>query len=76
MFGREPKADINPDLAVGMGASICAALAQNLISEETGIILTDVAPKGLGIEVISEIGGQRMLTYDALIYQILKYPTL
>jgi molecular chaperone DnaK len=74
MFGREPKADINPDLAVGMGASICAALAQNLISEETGIILTDVAPKGLGIEVISEIGGQRMLTYDALILPNTKIP--
>lgn len=74
MFGREPTTDINPDLAVGIGASIRAALAQNLISVETGIILTDVAPKGLGIEVISEIGGQRMLTYDSLILPNTKIP--
>ena len=67
MFAREPKADVNPDLAVGMGASVSAALAQNLISEESGIVLTDIAPFGLGIEVLSQIGGQQMLTYQPLI---------
>ncbi|HLO84789.1 MAG TPA: Hsp70 family protein [Nostocaceae cyanobacterium] len=67
IFGREPKADVNPDLAVGIGASISAALAKDLISEESGIILTDVAPFGLGIEIVSEIGGQVMLTYEPLI---------
>lgn len=67
IFAREPKAEVNPDLAVGMGASISAALSQNLISEESGIILTDVTPFGLGIEVVSEVGGQTMLTYEPLI---------
>ncbi|MEM8719119.1 MAG: Hsp70 family protein [Cyanobacteria bacterium P01_G01_bin.39] len=67
IFAREPKAEVNPDLAVGMGASISAALSQNLISEESGIILTDVAPFGLGIEVVSEVGGQAMLIYEPLI---------
>ena len=52
IFGREPLADVNPDLAVGIGASISAALSQDLISDESSIILTDVAPFGLGIDVI------------------------
>lgn len=67
IFAREPKAEVNPDLAVGMGASISAALSQNLISEESGIILTDVTPFGLGIEIFSEVGGQPMLIYEPLI---------
>ena len=67
MFGREPKADVNPDLAVGIGASISAALAKDLISEDSGIILTDVAPFGLGIQIISQIGGKPILTYESLI---------
>jgi len=67
MFGKEPKLDVNPDLAVGIGACIQAALANGLINEESGIILTDVAPFGLGIDVVSIIGGQAMLTYEPLI---------
>lgn len=69
MFAREPKADVNPDLAVGIGASVSAAISQGLISEESGIILTDVAPFGLGIEVVSQVGGQQMLTYEPLVVQ-------
>lgn len=67
MFGKQPKLHINPDLAVGIGASIQAALAKGLIHEESGIILTDVASFGLGIDVVSIIGGQVMLTYEPLI---------
>lgn len=68
MFGKQGKApDISADLAVGVGASIHAALAQGFISEDSGIILTDVAPFGLGIEVVSDVGGQYMLTYEPLI---------
>lgn len=74
MFAREPKADVNPDLAVCIGASICAAISQNLISEESGVILTDVSPFGLGIEVVSEIGGQLMLTYEPLILPNITIP--
>ncbi|MBW4632465.1 MAG: Hsp70 family protein [Iphinoe sp. HA4291-MV1] len=68
MFGKEGKAlDVGADLAVGVGASIHAALAQGFIAEDSSIILTDVAPFGLGIEVVSYIGGQYMLTYEPLI---------
>jgi molecular chaperone DnaK len=67
MFGKEPQADVNPDLAVGIGAAIQAALAQGLINEESGVILTDVAPFGLGIDIVTRIGGQYILTYEPLI---------
>jgi molecular chaperone DnaK len=68
MFGKEGKPpDIGADLAVGVGASVHAALAQNFIPEDSGLILTDVAPFGLGIEVVSYVGGQYMLTYEPLI---------
>lgn len=59
--------DVGCDLAVGVGASIQAAIIQGLISNDSGIILTDVAPFGLGIEVVSEIGRKYMLTYEPLI---------
>jgi molecular chaperone DnaK len=68
MFGKEGKApDVSADLAVGVGASIHAALAQGFIPEDSGLILTDVAPFGLGIEVVSYVGGQYILTYEPLI---------
>ncbi|MBW3624386.1 MAG: Hsp70 family protein [Armatimonadetes bacterium] len=69
MFGKEPYIDhiVNPDLAVAMGASVQAAIAQGVISEEKSIILVDVASFGLGIEVVSDIGGQLMPTYEPLI---------
>jgi len=67
LFGKEPKAEVNPDLAVCMGASVQAALASGLIKSEEGIILTDVCPFGLGIPVVHEIGGREMLVYEALI---------
>jgi molecular chaperone DnaK len=59
--------NVGCDLAVGVGASIQAAIIQGLISNDSGIILTDVAPFGLGIEVVSEIGRKYMLTYEPLI---------
>ncbi|QDL11400.1 molecular chaperone DnaK [Brasilonema octagenarum UFV-E1] len=68
MFGKQGKAlDVGADLAVGVGASIHAALAKGFIPQDSGVILTDVAPFGLGIEVVSYVGGQYMLTYEPLI---------
>jgi molecular chaperone DnaK len=66
-FGKEPRADVQPDLAVAMGASIQAALARGLISGDKGIILTDVCPYGLGVDVLSMVGGRPMIVYDELI---------
>jgi molecular chaperone DnaK len=56
MFRKEPIAEVNPDLAVVMGASVQAALAAGAISPERGLILTDVAPFGLGIRLLDESG--------------------
>ena len=68
MFGKEPQTDVNPDLAVAIGASIQAALAQGIIDSEKGIILTDVAPFGMGIPVVSSEPGMPMTPYyDPLI---------
>lgn len=67
MFGKEPRADVDPDLAVCMGAAIQSALAQGLIGEDKGIIIADVCPFGLGVDVLETIGGRSMLIYDPLI---------
>ncbi|MEN6633884.1 MAG: Hsp70 family protein [Candidatus Polarisedimenticolia bacterium] len=66
-FGREPRTDVSPDLAVGMGASISAAIATGLLADEKALILTDVSPFGLGVPVLQRVGGQPMLVYDELI---------
>jgi molecular chaperone DnaK len=68
MFGKEGKApEAGSDLAVGVGVCIHAALSKNLISNESGLILTDVAPFGLGIRIYSDVGGRLMPTYEPLI---------
>jgi molecular chaperone DnaK len=67
LFGREPKADVNPDLAVAIGASVQAALAAKLLSERESIVLTDVSPFGLGVDVVQVVSGRPVLMYDPLI---------
>lgn len=66
-FDQEPRRDVNPDLAVAEGAAIQAAIMSGVIRSEESIILTDVAPFGLGVLTISSIGNQLMRTYDSLI---------
>jgi molecular chaperone DnaK len=65
LFGREPKAEVNPDLAVVMGAAVQAALALGVIKPEQGLILTDVAPFGLGVPLLS--ADETHLRYEPLI---------
>ena len=67
-FGKEPKFEINPDIAVAFGASIQCALAKNLISEEEGIILQDTASFGIGTNVLEEEShtGLKKLEYSEL----------
>jgi len=71
-FGKEvTAANVNPDLAVAIGASVQAGIQQGLVDEDTGIIMTDVSPFGLGISVrdreIFERTGETVLKYDSLI---------
>lgn len=67
-FGKEPKFEINPDIAVSFGASIQCALAKNLISEEDGIILQDNASFGIGTDILEEEShtGLKKLKYSEL----------
>ena len=50
MFGRLPLRHVNPDQAIALGASVAAALkSRNAKLEE--VILTDVCPYTLGVEI-------------------------
>jgi molecular chaperone DnaK len=48
IFGKEPKATVNPDEAVAAGAAIQAGIIQGDVSD---ILLLDVTPLSLGVEV-------------------------
>jgi molecular chaperone HscC len=54
MFGRFPAIDINPDEVVALGAAVQAALkARDAALDE--VVLTDVAPYSLGIEISKRV---------------------
>lgn len=57
-FNKAPRKDINPDEAVALGAAIQAGIKSGEISSDQGLIVTDVAPYSLGIEVVRSISGQ------------------
>ena len=78
-FGKEPaQNDVDPDLAVSIGASVQAAIQQGLIDPDSGIMMTDVSPFGLGILIgdreIYEKTGDLVLRYDSLIDPNTKIP--
>jgi len=75
-FGKEPKFEINPDIAVSFGASIQCALVKNLISEEDGIILLDNASFGIGTDVLEEEfnTGLKKIEYSELMPLNQKFP--
>jgi molecular chaperone HscC len=58
LFGREPLAGVDPDLAVVHGAAVQAAL----LARDAGVgdvVVTDVASHSLGIDVTKEFGTKR-----------------
>lgn len=55
-FGREPRQEVNPDLAVAQGAAIEAALIAGEIPPEKGLVKTDVASFGLGVGIAGWVG--------------------
>ncbi len=67
ILNKETQTEVNPDLAVAMGATIQSAIMRGEIKEEKGIILTDISPYGLGLDILKEFGQQMILTYDPLI---------
>lgn len=57
-----PQCQFNPDEVVALGAAVQAALiAEDKAVEE--MVMTDVCPHTLGIEISKEFGGQRVVGY-------------
>src|SRR6185312_6434436 len=54
-LGRPVHAEIEPDLAVAMGAAVQAGLIAGV---EVGAVLVDITPHTLGIETLGELDGQ------------------
>ena len=64
LFGRFPAMHINPDEAICLGAAVQAGLvAQDAALDD--VVLTDVAPYSLGVEVSKTIGGRSEPGYFA-----------
>jgi molecular chaperone HscC len=58
MFGKLPFSNINPDEAIALGAAIQVALKERN-QQLSEIILTDVCPYTLGVEVANRLDGER-----------------
>ncbi len=50
---QDPEVALNPDYAVAQGASVMAAIIEGKISGEDSLVMTDVNPFSLGIEVLN-----------------------
>jgi molecular chaperone HscC len=55
MFGRPPACELNPDEVVALGAAVQAGLRMKDAALEE-VVMTDVSPYSLGVEVAREIG--------------------
>lgn len=60
--GRAPRRDLDPDRAVALGAAVQAALIEGDEAVED-LVLTDVCPFTLGVEVVKEFGARRAEGY-------------
>jgi molecular chaperone DnaK len=59
-FDKAPRAGVHPDEAVALGAAVQAGLKAGAISAERGIMITDVCPFTLGVEIQTTAGAQRL----------------
>lgn len=59
-FGREPREGVHPDEAVALGAALQAGLKTGAMSAAHGIMITDVCPFTLGVEVQASVGRERV----------------
>ncbi|MFS8067209.1 MAG: Hsp70 family protein [Byssovorax sp.] len=59
-FGKAPRHGVNPDEAIALGAAVQAGLKTGAISTQGGIMITDVCPFTLGVEVMASAGSQKL----------------
>jgi len=59
-FGKVPRDGVNPDEAVALGAALQAGLKTGGLSAARGIMITDVCPFTLGVEIQASAGSQRL----------------
>ncbi|MGC4120271.1 MAG: Hsp70 family protein [Myxococcales bacterium] len=55
-FGRAPHTGVDPDEAIALGAAVQAGLKSGAVSSEKGIVISDVSPFTLGVEVSTRAG--------------------
>ncbi|MFX3548689.1 molecular chaperone HscC [Ralstonia mannitolilytica] len=59
MFGRFPVVDLNPDEVVALGAAVQAGLKMRDAALDE-VVMTDVAPYSMGVDVVQRVSMQRM----------------
>ncbi len=62
LFGRPAVCELHPDEVVAMGAAVQAALVDSH-SSVGDLVVTDVSPFTLGVEISREVGGRRVTGY-------------
>ena len=60
LFGKPPRGGVHPDEAVALGAAIQAGIKTGVIAAATGIMIADVAPFTLGVEVVGSTGREQV----------------
>ncbi len=61
LFGRFPVVDLNPDELIGLGAAVQAGLKMRDAALDE-VVMTDVAPYSLGVEVVRQVQPQRTVS--------------
>ncbi|MBY0029942.1 Hsp70 family protein [Priestia aryabhattai] len=59
-FNKTPRKDINPDEAVSLGAAVQGGIKSGEIDSSKGLMVIDVMPYTLGVEVNKVVGNQLM----------------
>jgi molecular chaperone HscC len=62
LFGRPPLDSVDPDQAVALGAAVQAALVADDAAVDD-LVMTDVCPHTLGVEIVKEFGARQVEGY-------------
>ncbi|MFJ5768906.1 Hsp70 family protein [Psychrobacillus sp. NPDC093180] len=57
-LSKNTRKDINPDEAIALGAAVQAGIKSGEISSSNGLMVIDVCPYTLGVDVVKNVGGQ------------------